>query len=89
MHCLSMKPCPLPEKAMDEACQEGGVTPRERSVHDRATSPPPLRGRPWARHGLVPRGALPILNCFGGRLPYSFVQISIEKRLSVKSSMYL
>jgi hypothetical protein len=36
----------------------------------------------------MPHGALPILSWFGGRLPCSFAQISVEKRFSVKSSMY-
>jgi hypothetical protein len=44
---------PLKE-AVAEARQEGPAAPRERPVHDRAASPLPLRGRPWAGHGSVP-----------------------------------
>jgi hypothetical protein len=81
-----MKP---PCEGEDERRRQGATDPSERPVPDRAPSPPPSRGRPWAGHGLLPQGALPILSWFGGYLPYSFAQISIGKRLLVKSSMYL
>jgi hypothetical protein len=72
-----------------EQCRQGATAPREQPVPDRASSPPPSCGRPWVGQGLLPQGALPIFSWFGRRLPYSFVQISIGKCLSVKSFMYL
>jgi hypothetical protein len=53
---------PPPEEGVAKARQEEAAAPRERSVPNRAASPPPLQGRPWAGHGLVPQGTLPNLN---------------------------
>jgi hypothetical protein len=50
------------EEGVAEARQEGAPIPREQLVHDQAALLLPLHGRPWARHGSVPRGALLILN---------------------------
>jgi hypothetical protein len=89
LHRLCMLRRHRPTKGWLSNAGRGATAPREQPVPDRASSPPPSRGRPWARHGLLPWGALPILSWFGGCLPYSFVQIGVGKCLSVKSSMYL